>query len=65
MNTRTDHSRDAACMIAREVFAEDCWGRGERMTPAALAEIDRIAYETGTATTVREQVEDYCGETLA
>ena len=67
MNThRTDHSRDAAVMIAREVFAEDCWRvQGKRLTPAALAEIDRLAYEQHPGTSVREQVEDYCGEALA
>lgn len=53
-------------MAAREVMAEDAWRvQGRKLKPADLAEIDRIAVETGTATTVREQVEDFCGEPLA
>jgi hypothetical protein len=64
MSTRTSaDTLDYRVMLARAID----WARmpdGGRLTPAYCAEIDRMAYD-GEGTTLREQIEEWCGEALA
>lgn len=66
MTTENSDSLDYRVMMAREVASEHAWRiEGRTMGPADFAEVDRIAHETATDTTIRHQVEEWCGEPLA